>query len=188
LDDRDVWTGDWPGWQECREFGWYARVIPGKGWCPCEANAPDAQPDLNRLPKQAEWDRLDKRYVRTILTEAFGEMERRGILLNRGWESTRKQAVAELARRAVHSLDRGTPVLGYAFYTLRGRMIKGSGKDFALHFGQFEHCLLRSVGLAGVEVGKAVCECLRKTRVKFCWDPSPDRPIRVITASIAPVS
>ena|SRR5947209_8665849 len=64
LDDRLAWTGVWPGVAECREFGWYARRMPGQGWLSCEADGPGATEDLNRLHMEAVWDRSAKRFVR----------------------------------------------------------------------------------------------------------------------------
>lgn len=59
------WTGLWPGAAECREFGWYAKMVPGKqGWHPCSGDDPDAREDLNRLYTEATWDREKKRFVR----------------------------------------------------------------------------------------------------------------------------
>jgi hypothetical protein len=59
-----VWTGLWPGVAECREFGWYARLVPGRGWVSCRPEEADAREDLNRLHIEADWDRGAKRFVR----------------------------------------------------------------------------------------------------------------------------
>src|SRR5262249_55224737 len=139
LDDREVWTGEWPGERECREFGWYCRMDPDKGLQPCEANAPGADTDLNRLFAEAEWDRRERRYVRTTLTEALAEMGRRGIVSSRGSPLKRREGVADLAELAKGNLAQGEPVQGYAFYTWEGARRKRQGKDFALHFGQVKH-------------------------------------------------
>jgi len=65
MDDRIPWTGDWPGTQECIEFGWFAKRIPGKaGWHQCGSDEPGAGPDLNRLYVNAAWDREGKRFVK----------------------------------------------------------------------------------------------------------------------------
>jgi hypothetical protein len=47
----DVWTGTWPGEDECREFGW--------------TFGPDL-PDLNRLYTEAVWNPAKKRWVRIV--------------------------------------------------------------------------------------------------------------------------
>lgn len=59
----DQWGGEFPGKVEAREFGWYAR-LGSSGWTPCTADAPGAQPDLNRLMTEARWDALTRRWVR----------------------------------------------------------------------------------------------------------------------------
>ena len=56
---QDIWTGIWPGEEDCIRLGWFARFIPGATpcWVPCSRDAPEAVPDLNRLVTQARWDR-----------------------------------------------------------------------------------------------------------------------------------
>ncbi len=62
---EDVWTGDWPGDQECREFGWWVqdRCTEGLGWVPCAPDAPGAMEDLNRLHVEAVWSRESRRWI-----------------------------------------------------------------------------------------------------------------------------
>ncbi len=61
----DLWTGEWPGDAECREFGWWVqdRCVEGMGWVPCAADAPGATEDLNRLSRDAVWSRERRRWV-----------------------------------------------------------------------------------------------------------------------------
>jgi hypothetical protein len=61
---RLPWTGEWPGIAECREFGWYAGVLPGSGWGPCSPTDEGAIADINRLIRDAVWDRGKRRWVR----------------------------------------------------------------------------------------------------------------------------
>lgn len=60
----DIWTGEWPGVAECREFGWWCYFVPygDPSWVPCGPEHPDAQPDLNRLHVEAVWDAAAKRW------------------------------------------------------------------------------------------------------------------------------
>lgn len=60
---RWPWTGEWPGVRECREFGWYARLVRGQGWVACAADHPEATEDLNRLLSDAVWDPAQGRFV-----------------------------------------------------------------------------------------------------------------------------
>lgn len=63
--ERLVWTGEWPGDSECREFGWYSKLIPDVGWICCQKDDEGASEDLNRLCIDAKWDRELRRFVRT---------------------------------------------------------------------------------------------------------------------------
>ena len=60
---RLPWTGEWPGVSECREFGWYARLVPGQGWVPCDKNDIGASEDLNMLCVDAGWDAKRGKFV-----------------------------------------------------------------------------------------------------------------------------
>ena len=69
--DRIPWAGEWPGEAECREFGWFAKLIPGKGWVSCQALDARASPDLWRLYRDAEWDRTARRFRRKLLSTYY---------------------------------------------------------------------------------------------------------------------
>ena len=61
---RMPWSGEWPGDAECREFGWFAKFTKA-GWQECEADDPEAEPDLNKLgAPHAKWDVDAQRWVR----------------------------------------------------------------------------------------------------------------------------
>lgn len=60
---RLPWTGEFPGVAECREFGWYAKLVPDQGWVTCEATDPDATENLNRLARKGRWDAELGRFV-----------------------------------------------------------------------------------------------------------------------------
>jgi hypothetical protein len=58
-----AWEGEWPGLEECRELGWYAALVPGRGWVECGPNDEGACEDLNRLIIKCVWDIEKQRMV-----------------------------------------------------------------------------------------------------------------------------
>lgn len=71
---EDVWTGEWPGDAECREYGFWCYWGPDmgeQGWVRCgpPGSDPDVpftivREDLNRLLSECAWDSQAKRWVR----------------------------------------------------------------------------------------------------------------------------
>ena len=62
--ERIAWGGFWPGSEECKEFGWYAKMVKGKGWVSCHKDEDGASEDLNRLYIDAKWDRKKQRFLK----------------------------------------------------------------------------------------------------------------------------
>lgn len=60
----DTWSGEWPGVQECEEWGWYSIFVPGQGWVIVPEGTPEATADLNRLHRDAQWDRETQKWVK----------------------------------------------------------------------------------------------------------------------------
>jgi len=48
--------------EDCERLGWFARLEPGRGWVPCDPDTPGAQPDINRLYVEAEWEPITGRW------------------------------------------------------------------------------------------------------------------------------
>lgn len=63
---EDVWSGRWPGEAECEEFDWWAYFVPygNPSWRPCGPDHAAARHDLNRLVREALWDRDAMRWRR----------------------------------------------------------------------------------------------------------------------------
>jgi hypothetical protein len=62
-DLRHPWTGIQPGVEECREYGFFSRRWPGRGYLPCHADDPGAVEDINRLVAECRWDAEKRRFV-----------------------------------------------------------------------------------------------------------------------------
>lgn len=60
---RVPWSGEWPGTKECREFGWYCFFIKGVGWIECNKDNPKGTEDLNRLHRDAVWNKEKAKFV-----------------------------------------------------------------------------------------------------------------------------
>ena len=59
---HDIWTGQWPGADDCIRFGWYSKFTFA-GWTRCNPDDRGAGPDLNRLHSgEARWDRGTARW------------------------------------------------------------------------------------------------------------------------------
>ena len=59
---RQIWNGVWPGYSECIEYGWFTWFQPP--WHECGPEHPQAVPDLTRLHRSCDWDRIRGRWVR----------------------------------------------------------------------------------------------------------------------------
>lgn len=56
-----LWTGEWPGEAECREFGFWSYW--GPPWIACKADHPGAGPGLNELYTYTKWDKVQRKRV-----------------------------------------------------------------------------------------------------------------------------
>jgi hypothetical protein len=72
--ELETWTGFWPGYAECVEYGIYCHWVeptPGRplnpgvttGWVPCDLSLPDATPGLNQLHARCVWSRELRKFV-----------------------------------------------------------------------------------------------------------------------------
>lgn len=60
---RIPWTGEFPGKAECREYGFYAKMVPGSGWVSCPKDDPEATEHLNRLYSECVWDASVQKFI-----------------------------------------------------------------------------------------------------------------------------
>lgn len=60
---QDIWTGEWPGVEDCRRLGLWCTDPAHPPMEPCSADTPGASEDLNKLhPGYCVWDREAKRW------------------------------------------------------------------------------------------------------------------------------
>lgn len=59
------WTGEWPGYAECQEFGWFCKWSPVDMWVTCDESDPEVRPDLNKLYSSARWNSLQRKWVKS---------------------------------------------------------------------------------------------------------------------------
>lgn len=52
----DMWTGTWPGVEDCRRLGFWCTDPRTPPMRPCSPDTPGASEDLNRLVKDCYWD------------------------------------------------------------------------------------------------------------------------------------
>jgi len=67
------WRGLLPGVAECREYGLYARLLPGKGWTPCAKSDHGATEDLKRLFTEGQWDIKKQKWLIKFAPESAAE-------------------------------------------------------------------------------------------------------------------
>lgn len=54
---QDIWTGEWPGAAECREYDLWVRWDDALGWVKTVKEDPQAREDLNSLKTSGTWNR-----------------------------------------------------------------------------------------------------------------------------------
>ncbi len=62
LDDRSPWNGTLTDFKKCCDLGWFARPV-GDEWVRCRGDEEGALPDMDRLYREAVWDRHKGRFV-----------------------------------------------------------------------------------------------------------------------------
>lgn len=60
---KSVWTGEFPGTAECREYGLWCRWSGVFGYIPCDADDLGAVPDVHVLMEWGRWDQIHQRWV-----------------------------------------------------------------------------------------------------------------------------
>ncbi|MFE2149021.1 YgjP-like metallopeptidase domain-containing protein [Streptomyces lavendulae] len=57
-----IWSGRWPGTDECEEYGFHYRAVAGRAE-PCDASDEGAEHDYNRLYSECTWDAAQQRMI-----------------------------------------------------------------------------------------------------------------------------
>lgn len=59
---EEVWTGTWPGVEDCQRLDFWCTDPAHPPMKPCTKETPGAAEDLNRLLQQCRWDRETQRW------------------------------------------------------------------------------------------------------------------------------
>jgi hypothetical protein len=183
LDDRIAWTGEWEAMTACRKFGWYRSDLVRE--CEhCEPDDPGATEDIRRFGRECEWDRNSKCHIRTNLSEALGELDRFGIVIDQGNYANCTEAIAGVSCMALMRLEQRDEVHGYGFYTAQDKRKRQWGVPFNLYFGQPRCDEYGHYGFPPKEIGKQISDALSRHDVAHRWSGREKQPIQVLTSSI----
>jgi len=61
---RLKWGGEQSTVTACRKWGWYAKLMPQQGFVKCDPDDDGAVEDINRLYREAGWDKNTQQWVR----------------------------------------------------------------------------------------------------------------------------
>jgi hypothetical protein len=61
---RDLWSGEWPNTDACRELNLWCCWVEGEGWVSCSKDHPAAREDLNTLLRNYRFNPEKKTWVK----------------------------------------------------------------------------------------------------------------------------
>lgn len=60
---KAIWTGEYAGEAECREYGLWCRWVDAQGYVPCDVDDHGAVVDITALVNLGRWNRILHRWV-----------------------------------------------------------------------------------------------------------------------------